>query len=106
MATYTQPQIQEMLQLHKKWLADEEGGVRANLRFANLSGAENFQPFISVGPLGSRKGYTYIHLNEDVIRCGCFTGTLAEFREAVLSTHADSAQHRTSYMALRAGRES
>ena len=38
-------EIKEVLRLHKMWLANEEGGERANLiganlRYANLSGAD------------------------------------------------------------------
>ena len=32
--------IQEVLAKHKKWIADEEGGQRADLRDANLQGAD------------------------------------------------------------------
>ena len=32
--------IAEVLELHKKWLEDEPGGVRANLRHADLRGAD------------------------------------------------------------------
>lgn len=32
--------IQEVLELHKKWLNNEKGGERANLSDANLSGAD------------------------------------------------------------------
>ena len=40
----TQEELAKILELHKKWLNDEEGGERANLsgadlRWANLSGA-------------------------------------------------------------------
>ena len=35
----TKQQIETMLELHRKWLYDEEGGERANLRGANLEGA-------------------------------------------------------------------
>ena len=31
--------LTEILELHKNWLNEEEGGVRANLRYANLTGA-------------------------------------------------------------------
>ena len=34
-----QDQLQEILHLHKKWLNNEEGGVRANLTNANLTNA-------------------------------------------------------------------
>jgi hypothetical protein len=32
--------LQEILELHKKWLNDEEGGVKANLRSADLTYAD------------------------------------------------------------------
>ncbi len=36
----TKEALAEKLELHTKWLRDEEGGVRANLRGANLRGAD------------------------------------------------------------------
>ena len=36
----TQKELQEILDKHKKWLNDEDGGERANLRGANLIGAD------------------------------------------------------------------
>lgn len=35
----TQSELNEILEKHRKWLNDEEGGERANLSGANLSGA-------------------------------------------------------------------
>jgi len=39
MKTYTAEQLKEILELHRKWMVNEDGGKRANLRGANLSGA-------------------------------------------------------------------
>ena len=39
MRTFTKEQLAEILQKHKMWLNEEEGGERANLRSANLSDA-------------------------------------------------------------------
>jgi Pentapeptide repeats (8 copies) len=39
MKTYTQEELKEILELHKKWQEGKEGGVRANLECANLRGA-------------------------------------------------------------------
>lgn len=36
---YTQQQLDEIIDLHKKWLQGVDGGQRANLSDANLSGA-------------------------------------------------------------------
>ena len=35
----TKEKLSEILSLHAKWLRDEPGGIRANLRDADLSGA-------------------------------------------------------------------
>ena len=35
-----QQELNKVLELHKKWLIDEDGGQRANLRGANLRGAD------------------------------------------------------------------
>ena len=34
----SEKELKEVLELHKKWLNDEEGGVSANLSSANLKG--------------------------------------------------------------------
>ena len=39
MKTFTRKELDNVLELHMKWLGGEEGGVRANLSGANLSGA-------------------------------------------------------------------
>ena len=39
MNTYTAEQLAEIIEKHRKWLENEEGGKRANLIDANLSGA-------------------------------------------------------------------
>ena len=36
----TSEEIKKVLELHKKWLNKEQGGERANLRWADLSGAD------------------------------------------------------------------
>ena len=40
MKKYTQEDLKEILELHKKWLNDEEDGVRADLRYADLRYAD------------------------------------------------------------------
>lgn len=40
MKTYTKAQLKEILRLHKLWLYNEVGGIRANLSSANLRGAD------------------------------------------------------------------
>ena len=121
MERYTPEQIAEVLRKHKLWTLDQEGGERANLRCANLrcanlyganldganldgirglDQAKNFQSFVAIGPIGSRRGYTYIHLREDKVRCGCFTGTLEAFEAKVRQTHASNPVHLGTYLGV------
>jgi hypothetical protein len=37
MKTYTEEELKEILELHKKWLDDEDDGVKADLRVTDLS---------------------------------------------------------------------
>ena len=49
--------------------------------------------FIIIGPIGSRSDFTTFHKNVDrivCVRCGCFSGTMDEFLEAVQETHGDN----------------
>lgn len=49
--------------------------------------------YILVGPIGSRGGLTTFYKNKDggiSVSCGCFVGTLDEFKERVKLVYADS----------------
>ena len=87
----------------------------ANLEGANLYGADlegamygekqlwTSRPVIQLGPCG-RFGRTTVVLffadgSNPLIRCGCFTGTLAEFREKIRETHKGTF-HELEYNAL------
>ncbi len=62
----------------------------ANLRHANLCGANLYETgFIIIGHIGSRNDVTYYHVQNDLVRCGCFNGTLAEFEESIRERHKD-----------------
>ena len=119
--------LKQILEDHLKWLKDEEGGKRADLRSANLrsadlrsanlsganlSGADlsganlsgaNLRSadlnkrYIQLTRIGSRKGTTTYCYDDDVVWCGCFTGTLAEFEQAVQKTHAENPQFLKEY---------
>ena len=122
MKRYTQEEADQVLAQGKLWLdSDHEEGARidfsscdlrdvkfgyganlrcANLYGANLDGAKNYKPFLSVGPIGSRCGYTQIYLQEDRIVCGCFNGTLEEFEAAVRRTHTGNPVHLGGYLGV------
>jgi carbonic anhydrase/acetyltransferase-like protein (isoleucine patch superfamily) len=68
--------------------------------------------WLTVGPIGSRNGFTTFFRTKDGIGvvCGCFHGTLDEFRACVKKTHRNNG-HAVAYRAaisiaeLRIGRE-
>ena len=70
----------------------------ANLSKANLSGADLVWAdlgeirVVQFGPTGSRRDYLVFKFGPslDEVMTGCFTGTLAEFKAAVTSTHGDN----------------
>ena len=65
----------------------------AYLGGADLSGNKlvGNRPVLQIGPVGSRANYLVAYLTDAgvVIRAGCFSGTLAEFRDACARTHGD-----------------
>ena len=55
------------------------------------------------GPTGSRNDFTTFYKTADGgigVTCGCFTGTLDEFLEAVEKTHGDNKKFRSTYKKL------
>ena len=64
----------------------------ADLTRANLTRAEGFSPFVVIGPIGSRNDRTRFTPSTGAVACGCFRGTLDEFEDAVLKTHAEGTE--------------
>jgi uncharacterized protein YjbI with pentapeptide repeats len=67
----------------------------ANLYGANLGGGKKLigdRPFFQCGPIGSRSDYLLAFITEAgvVVRAGCFTGSLDEFRAAVADKHGET----------------
>ncbi len=97
--------LDETLRKHSLWSNKAEGGEIANLRGANLceadlsgadlSGADlrganlRLTGFLVIGHIGSRNDITYYHHENDLVRCGCFSGTLSEFEKAVHEKYDD-----------------
>ena len=71
----------------------------ADLTRANLTRAEGFSPFVEIGPIGSRNDRTRFTPSTGAVACGCFRGTLDEFEDAVLKTHAEGTEYRHQYLA-------
>lgn len=55
-----------------------------------------------IGRIGSRSDFTTFFKNKDggiSVRCGCFYGTIEEFREKVEETHGTDTKHAKVYQA-------
>ncbi len=74
--------------------------VSGNARVYGHTKIESSCDFTCVGPIGSRLSYTTYLPKQDIIFCGCFSGSLSEFEAAVLKTHPAESQHRKDYLAL------
>jgi hypothetical protein len=86
----------------------------ADLTGADLTGAKRYmdgdtaitlrgpRPILQLGPLGSRDGYMMALITSAgvSVECGCFRGTVADFRAAVKESHADNPRHRDEYLAV------
>ena len=74
----------------------------ADLSWVYLCGADLYgaKGILAIGPGGSRKDLLYAVAwdNGPRISCGCFWGTVAEFRDAVLETHSEN-NHAAYYTA-------
>lgn len=70
----------------------------ANLSSANLSSAKTDHRYISVSGIGSEKRLTIYDLTEDKIFCGCFVGTLEQFKNRVMKTHKEKKQYLSEYI--------
>ena len=90
--------LKEILELHSKWLKNEGGSManlyganlsRANLSRANLYGAECLAAPVCIEPIGSENGILQVFpTDKGLLICrGCFTGSEAEFLEAVEKKH-------------------
>ena len=117
----SEKELKEKLELHKKWLNDEEGGVKldlrnTDLRHADLSCADLSRldlsktkfyltnlykakgNFVGVENIGSRNDTTHYFYNEDRIICGCFDGTMEEFKNEVKETYEENSKEYKQYM--------
>lgn len=69
MKTYTQEELNKILELHKKWLEGEDGGVRANLEYANLEYAKpKYGTIVGVQIFKVLQAWTYKH-NVEFVFC-------------------------------------
>ena len=109
----TQEKLNEIIEIHGKWLRNEEGGEKANLRGANLrganlGGADFNKTYYQITRIGSRNATTTYCVEDDNVVCGCWNnyrgGTLEEFKKRVESVYGKDGKtpdkkYYTQYMA-------
>ena len=64
--------------------------VYGNARIYGNAYIMSTNDYIVIGPIGSRSDYTTFYLDKDrniYVKCGCFSGTIEEFENAVKETH-------------------
>jgi len=72
----------------------------ADLYGADLYGADLLDSILQFGPIGSRKDYTVVNVTLDSVQCGCFSGSLEEFKSKVRETYQEGHKHRVEYDAV------
>lgn len=112
-----QTELNDKIKLHKKWLEDEDDGMRldlsdANLRGVNLSDADlryadlnwvNWQDALGLTVISaqvntSRDNNQISYIKElGIWTTGCFQGTLKELQESINKTHADNPKLKARY---------
>ena len=105
MRKISKEELAEVLEKHAKWLKNEKGGERADLRSAVLRSAEKTKPArvvksspITIENIGGEGGNLVAWPTNEglILNRGCFTGTVEEFLKAVESKHSNS-PHGESY---------
>ena len=70
----------------------------ADLSYANLSSADLNKRYIQIACIGSAKRMTTYCFDDDIIWCGCFTGSLEQFEAQVNETHKGNEQYLKEYL--------
>ena len=73
-----------------------------NARVADNARVTGNADCMLIGRIGSRSDFTTFFKNKDggiSVRCGCFYGTIEEFREKVEETHGTDTKHAKVYQA-------
>ena len=119
-----QDELNKILENHNHWMnedCDDWGRMKADLEGDNLSGLNlnfvdlsyadlsktnlngaNFRyaicDVISIGNIGSRRDTTYYFYNDDRVICGCFDGTMNEFKNKIKASYDKNDKHYGEYM--------
>jgi len=70
----------------------------ADLSSADLSSADLDKRYISIIGAGSDKRLTTYCFEDNIVWCGCFTGTIEKFEAKVKETHENNPQYLKEYL--------
>jgi len=70
----------------------------ANLTGADLRGTKTDKRYVSITCIGSEKRITIYCFDDDIVWCGCYIGSLKEFKDKVETTHKDNPQYLKEYL--------
>lgn len=76
--------------------------VTGNARVAGNARVTDITDYMLIGSIGSRNDFTTFYKDIDggiSVKCGCFSGTIEEFREKVEETHGTNTKHAKVYQA-------
>lgn len=96
--------LNKILDAHRNWLKDDTDGLRADLRYADLRGADlsytNLDDhIICLDRIGSAKRKTTYNATKDIVWCGCFTGTFAQWCYKIKNEYPKDNVYRKEYEA-------
>ena len=77
--------------------------VYNNAEVYNNAYISNTTDYITIGPIGSRNDHTTFYLSKDMtiyVKCGCFSGSIDEFKDKVNETHKDNDKYRNDYLSV------
>lgn len=73
-----------------------------NLSHGGNARVTDITDYMLIGSIGSRNDFTTFYKDIDggiSVKCGCFSGTIEEFREKVEETHGTNTKHAKVYQA-------
>lgn len=76
--------------------------VTDNARVTGNAWVTDITDYMLIGSIGSRNDFTTFYKDIDggiSVKCGCFSGTIEEFREKVEETHGTNTKHAKVYQA-------
>ncbi len=74
--------------------------VYGNARVSGDGRIEKTSDYLVIGPAKSSGRFTTAHKDSKIgirVNCGCFSGTVKEFSEAIEKTHKDNKEHLEQY---------